>query len=342
MSDIKFNTEKKYYVYIWFYNDSGKVFYVGKGTGERYKTRKRDNSILVNIINTCNCDSKILIPGLDEEEAFNREKEMIAFYRKEHHPLINIQDGGHMPPSHKGNACSDSTKKKMSISAKKHYTEHPETLRIRSENLKNFLRTEQGKEFQRKSIEARNNDRFRTEQSIRCREANNTIEYKRRQSKIAKQTWKSKSYIESHSGAKNCRAQSVAQYDLNENFIAEYPTMTEACKATGVDFRHISLVAKGKRKTAGGFIWRYTNEKKFKPVHHAVSVYNREKSSHPVVQYTIDGIMIAEYKSISEAVRMNDFPNRANISHNVRGKTNTAYGYIWKYKQGNTVPSLKK
>ena len=30
-----FNPDKKYYVYVWFYKDTEKVFYVGKGTKYR-------------------------------------------------------------------------------------------------------------------------------------------------------------------------------------------------------------------------------------------------------------------------------------------------------------------
>lgn len=48
----------------------------------------------------------------------------------------------------------------------------------------------------------------------------------------------------------------VAQYDLHGNFINEYISMAEAERITGINHRNISLVANGKRKTAGGFIWK--------------------------------------------------------------------------------------
>lgn len=51
----------------------------------------------------------------------------------------------------------------------------------------------------------------------------------------------------------------VNQYDKDGNFIRKYATMTDASKATGIGLSHISCVCSGKRKTAGGFIFKYCN-----------------------------------------------------------------------------------
>lgn len=48
----------------------------------------------------------------------------------------------------------------------------------------------------------------------------------------------------------------VKQFDKQGNFIKEYPSRTEATNETGVDFRLISAVCVGKRKSAGGFVWK--------------------------------------------------------------------------------------
>ena len=48
----------------------------------------------------------------------------------------------------------------------------------------------------------------------------------------------------------------IVQVDKNTyECLAEYKTISEAAKATGVDKKSISFVLSGKRKTAGGFIW---------------------------------------------------------------------------------------
>ena len=51
----------------------------------------------------------------------------------------------------------------------------------------------------------------------------------------------------------------VSQYDLNENYIATYKSISEASRQTGANRNAIGFVAKGKTKyiTAGGYIWKY-------------------------------------------------------------------------------------
>lgn len=53
------------------------------------------------------------------------------------------------------------------------------------------------------------------------------------------------------------RAKMVAQYDLEGNLIATYPSAKKAAEATGANADTIRCVARGVRKTAGGFIWHY-------------------------------------------------------------------------------------
>lgn len=48
----------------------------------------------------------------------------------------------------------------------------------------------------------------------------------------------------------------VVQYDLFDNEVAVYNSITEAAAAVGVHVSHIADVSKGIGKTAGGFKWR--------------------------------------------------------------------------------------
>lgn len=50
----------------------------------------------------------------------------------------------------------------------------------------------------------------------------------------------------------------VLQYDKDNNFIKEFKTIKESQLETSSP--HISKVCTGKRKTSGGFIWRYKNK----------------------------------------------------------------------------------
>ena len=52
----------------------------------------------------------------------------------------------------------------------------------------------------------------------------------------------------------------VLQFTKDGQFIAEYPTATEADRVTGISRTTIGLVCKGKGKTAGGFVWKYKND----------------------------------------------------------------------------------
>lgn len=54
----------------------------------------------------------------------------------------------------------------------------------------------------------------------------------------------------------------ILQYDLNLNLINEYKTITEASQNTNIRLSNIQQVCKNKRKTAGGYIWKYKDENK--------------------------------------------------------------------------------
>lgn len=55
-----------------------------------------------------------------------------------------------------------------------------------------------------------------------------------------------------------CKA--VSQYDLNNNLIRTYIPAAEAQRYVGIPHQNISKVCCGKRHTAGGYIWAFTNE----------------------------------------------------------------------------------
>lgn len=51
----------------------------------------------------------------------------------------------------------------------------------------------------------------------------------------------------------------VTQYDLKGNMIETYESLKQAKEKTNIDDGGICKVCKGKRKTAGGFIWKFTD-----------------------------------------------------------------------------------
>lgn len=57
--------------------------------------------------------------------------------------------------------------------------------------------------------------------------------------------------------SENRPSKPVIQFSKTGEFIAEYPSTREAERQTGCNNSHICNCCKGKRKSAGGFIWRY-------------------------------------------------------------------------------------
>lgn len=60
-----------------------------------------------------------------------------------------------------------------------------------------------------------------------------------------------------------------------------------------------------------------------------------KKMSVPVVQYTKDGIFVKDWMSATEAAK-SLVKGQGNITTCAQGKSATAYGFIWKYKELNT------
>lgn len=109
-------------------------------------------------------------------------------------------------------------------------------------------------------------------------------------------------YVSEHKNWKNHKSP-ILQKDLEGRIIAEYPTIKDAAKATGLSKDNICHVVNGDRLTAGGFRWERVmpdgSEKTYKIIH---------PSRIPIKQYTLDNELVAEFKSINEASRTTGIP----------------------------------
>jgi hypothetical protein len=262
---------KKYYVYIWYIEDTNEIFYIGKGSGYRYRTFWRENKRFVEIATHNTTISEVLVDNLTESEALEYERALIDYAIKNNYPLVNMQRGGLQP------VCA-------------------------------------GKNHGNKNA---------SKDELKHRERSQAI----------KELWAFEEYANAHRGANNSRSQGVRQFDLDGNFIKEYETLTEASNETGVTVTKICAVCKGRRKTSGGYVWKYSDDK-----HQTSSrknyVYNPDnyKSSKPVLQLDKEGNLINEYYSINDVVRKNPKMKRYAIQQNLYGKSKSSYGFIWKFK----------
>jgi hypothetical protein len=83
-----------YYVYEWFIVETGEVFYVGKGTGRRYKVRKH-NQFFNRMLERFDCDSRIIKEFETEKEAFEYEFERVNELKAQGQCVCNIYNGGY-------------------------------------------------------------------------------------------------------------------------------------------------------------------------------------------------------------------------------------------------------
>ena len=88
------DTNKIYYVYAWYYKDTGKVFYVGKGKNNRYIETGNRNQYFKNIISKNEVCVKKLFENLSESEAFDLEIKTIKQYKQLGECKANFHEGG--------------------------------------------------------------------------------------------------------------------------------------------------------------------------------------------------------------------------------------------------------
>ena len=130
-----------FYVYLHRKKSNNDVFYVGKGFGKRAWKKTSRSEYWKRIENKHGRIVEIVKDGLQENEAFELEKEVIAFYGRKN--LCNLNDGGYggtnpsketrlkMSIAGKGKIVSEETREKKRIAAtgKKHSEKTKEKLR---------------------------------------------------------------------------------------------------------------------------------------------------------------------------------------------------------------------
>ena len=77
VGDLSGSDKKDFYVYEWYIKDTGEVFYVGKGRGDRYKENHTNSPEAENIRKTYETDIKFIKKDLTEIEALELETEEI-------------------------------------------------------------------------------------------------------------------------------------------------------------------------------------------------------------------------------------------------------------------------
>jgi hypothetical protein len=134
--------------------------------------------------------------------------------------------------------------------------------------------------------------------------------------------------IHKHSiGLGNNFTRKVKQYDLNWNFIKEYDSIVLAAKETNISKATIRGVLIKYRKTAAGYIWRYSDDT---DIDFTEKITINENRGRSVGQYDLNMNLITKHDSIAEAAK-DVCIHKNNIWGVINNYRKTAGGFIWKY-----------
>ena len=201
-----------------------------------------------------NFKHEILFDSLTEEEAKNKEVELITKYKStDIHYGYNISPGGDFKPTMK-----DETKEKISKSKKgKHYDDYRYQLFLK------YSKITPGRQVNK--IDRNTNEVVETFDSVAKAAKFLNIPAETLRSRLKGSVCVVDNFIykyakESTTHTSNHWKKPVLQYDLSGNFIREYESIAEACMINKIENKHISDVCKGKRNNSCGYIWRYKNE----------------------------------------------------------------------------------
>lgn len=123
-----------------------------------------------------------------------------------------------------------------------------------------------------------------------------------------------------HLGVPSSQRKSVVQMDLNNCIINVFPSIMHAAKALGISMGLICWCAKGKYKTAGGFIWKYND-----------SVEKNNYKKYKVLQFDVNGNFIREFNSVDDAANFIK-RDKSLICACFSGSRMTTGGFVWKKK----------
>ncbi|MCM0217468.1 NUMOD3 domain-containing DNA-binding protein [Bacteroides fragilis] len=254
---------KKYYVYIWFLVDTNEVFYVGKGSGNRVTSMKDRNRHFRNIRRKCKCDYKIVEYFDNEDEAYDFELKLGMEYKSKGQAwccyvlgktdkFLSYETKMKISKTLKGNipwnkGCKMPLEQRIKLSKiKKGLSQSEETKKRRSLSL----------------IGHKVSKDTRTKISAsRIGEKNPMFGKKQSEDTIKKRVAK----IVGHEVSEDTRkkigvsnGKRVAMIDPNTNKIFKvYDSASEAARHNCLNHSKISRVCRGKRKTTGGFMWKY-------------------------------------------------------------------------------------
>ncbi|MGC6586534.1 hypothetical protein ACPV3A_16400 [Paenibacillus sp. Dod16] len=294
--------ECNYYVYEWFFIDSGKVFYVGKGKGRRYREKKDRNDKFIKYVNKLPCSVRKVAEGLTEEKAYEKEIELIDFYKRSGQCDCNFTCGGDAPPIHIG-ADAPNRKRVVQLTLDGQYvktwdyiTEIEKVLGFQNSAIVGCCKGKKG----RKSVGGFlwvYEDEY---------DQGRTFTYNR-----------------------NTNAKKILQYRLDGTFVREWDSAKQISEELGFRRSGLSLCLKGKQKTCEGFIWMF---KKGNNIPKNIEGKTESRVPTPIVQLSLDGDFIARHKDCADAARNLGKNHNSSIVKCCQKERKTAYKFKWMFE----------
>ena len=204
--------------------------------GEGYKAKNGEQTAFYKAIMKYgweNIQHEIIASEISKNEACEMEIKLIAEYNSQNSQYgYNVLNGGDIPLEN----CPDEVREHMRNSS---YAKWQKESYIKSHTGDEHWTHKKG--YSRKSVEAMrksNLGRKRTPEQI---------EFLRKKAKEQKRKY----------GKDNKKSIPILCFSKDWEYLAKYYGFMEAGRQTGISFQNIALVCKGKRKTAGGYVWKY-------------------------------------------------------------------------------------
>ena len=128
------------------------------------------------------------------------------------------------------------------------------------------------------------------------------------------------------------RSNGVIQLTLDREFIKEYVSGFDASKKNNIARTNLYNALNGNTDSAGGFIWEYVDVEKRKKSEERRKKRATYNKKNKIIQYSIDGIKLNEFESLSKAAKHIGVSIVA-IRKNCTEETKFCKGYIFKYKE---------
>lgn len=257
---------------------------------------------------------EILIENLTQQEAEQKEIELIAYYKSADRNFgYNLDLGGTG-----AGKVSEETKRKMSEAGK-------------GKNVVPVIQYSRSGEFIKKYnsiVEAADeNGLFYSAISACCRDVSKTA---------GDCIWRyeneplTKEHIEwCNSNAQDEKKMPIKQYEMNGQFIKEYESAEYASRVCGFNAPSIRQCCKYNRRSSNGFIWQYSD---VDLTEEYVQWCNSGLSDRlvPVTQYTLSGELVKEFDSMTLASEFTGISIQG-ISNCCNDINKTSGNFIWRY-----------